>query len=708
MPLTYVDKDHDTIDRWREKFNLICQQVIDLSNETGIRENLISRGRENEIPTSVADSYGHIQEKDELNENIVKSSTDIENFDFEVFADVVDFINDTNKDFTDITNELSNLSTLDKSSLSAAINWCVTELGAKDFTDANYVGMLNEVSAVVGDVGIIETDLPQILLIINLIVNHIGHNGNLLTLTTPIKTDLILSINSLFDLIQLGFANRDAVRLSFDGFDDDDSLTLVDKINKSIKISGDKLRLQTLNKTNYVSAISEIHDEIGGLNNLTTLIDDDIVAGINEKHHWKVMNDNIAFDDDVHILTTGTVLSIEEEYDFWVKEGHREQYNVWVRSSEKRRYRVWTSSGYRKRWNIRQPSGFYKTVAKSFASGHWVTTRTPGGYIYITRNYFDYTGWGFRRGFHLWHGNVIRRTCVKNDDLFTSRNVWWRRHVNRGWNGNLIIGGWGVGRHWRHVISHTKTAEVCFWNVKRKWVNTSTIKSTRVWVDTSKTVQTTRWIDTSHWVRKVKNVDTSHYEKRTRWIDTSHYEKRIRQIPQPDLPEIGLYLDGQVKSAGFFAGTKSNKYDLFGDVVGDVHGRIYGDITGTCGNWSENRQINILGKINGTWLTDGGSNKNLDIQNQLKFSEFIHDHDATSNYWKIGDDKQLHVETIITSLSHTAAWDVMVARVTQAIIDSWEIGQLVVIHSGNYHYLWMKSQMGWFYISGNTYNTATV
>ena len=707
--LTYVDKDHNTIDEWREKFNLISQNVLDLSLVSGVTEDLLSRGPLGEIPGSIVDSYSHSIEKDDENELKVTSSTTISNFDYEVFADIVAFVNDTKKDFKDITDELINLTTEERSSLSAAINWCVTELGASNFTETNFVGMLNDISYVVGDVGVIESDLPQILLILNLMVSRLGSGGNLLNLTTPVKTDLILSINSLMELIEIGFANRDAVRISFDGFDDDESLTLVDKLNKAVAVAGNRLRLQTINKNTHTDSLNEIHDEIGSPSDLTTLLSEDIVSGINEKHHWKVMANNIAYADDVHILTTGTVLTIEEEYDFYVKEGHREQYDVWVRSGEKRNYKVWTSSGYRKNWTVKVPSGYYRNVLKVFPSGHWTQTKVANGFYHLQENFFSYAGFVGRRIGRLWHNPVRRRVCIKNSALPKFRNNWWTIHRRNGWTGPVGLGGIGTGIHDGHILTTTPTGVACSWDIKRKWVNTSTTKSTRVWVNTTKTVNKSKWVDTSHWVKKVKNVDTSHYEKRTRWIDTSHYVKRTRQIPQPDLPEIGLYLDGQVKSsAGFLAGNSSNKFALYGDVIGNVQGRVTGDASGTVGNWSENRQMNLTGAIDGTFLIDGGANKSLNIQNQLKFSQFIHDHDTSSNYWLIGDDKDLYVVTFVASMTHTQAWDAMVVQTTQTVVDTWGIGSLVVIHAGSNHYLWLKSTIGWFYVAGNTYSIATV
>lgn len=704
--LSYVDKEKHTVDEWRENFNRVKENLSKLISSQGDISTLTPRDIDEDtgeviVPDSISSAFSMADIKNKEDFSDVVDAVQHQDFNLADFGTAVGFINHTNTDFKKVVGDLEKLTTEEKQTITGALNWVVHQLDVTatsgvDIGAESFVGLINKLSAKIGNVPLNDADVAAIVTAINLIIAKFGGLGNVLdlsTLATPVKTNFIASINSLMDLIKIAYDNRDNVRVSFDGFDDDSSKTLVEKLNKAIATLGNSTVLRTEAKDILVPSLNELHDEIGDPQTLNTLKKDTIVEGINDRYEgafrWVGNNparNQIFFREDIHILNSGTVLMMEEEYDFWEKSGRTESYNVWVKSSEVRKYKSWVSSGYNKTWYVSKPSGYYTTRTIRVPTYSWTKQRTVIKWNYHHHNVYD-PGKGHKHYRHV--------ACLTPSEFIGWRNKIWNIHLRNGWTGPTGWGGRGWGNHKYHRIFFHR------WNACHsvdRSVRTVTYKNVtkQVWVDTTTRVKHSKWIDTSKWVDKTKVVDTSHWETRKRWVDTSKWVKKTRTVPYPDTPnEGGVYVDGNTKAAGF-------KGYLEGSVVGDVQGTVTGNASGISNNWKTPRMLNLAVQsggngIDGNWVFDGTSNKSLNISGQLPYSKQVHNHDHL--YLGLNDSRQVFKAVTTSSSNINIAWSQIVAIAGQTVVDSWEVGQVVVLKASDSSFTYLKSDGGWMLLS---------
>jgi len=720
LPLSYVDKELHTIDDWRLKFNRLRDNVNYFISFYGDTTLLLPRSFDEEtqeilVPDNIVAAL--IFSKNEKLENELNSfaSTDsATHLDFSDYSSIVEYLNGAKLDFEKISGELDNLTPDERTNIVASLNWVIDQLGSNSFDGDTFVGLLNVLSSKLGDITNNPASLASSVALINLIITKIG-GIDLTALRTTNKVDLIAALNSTLDMIDVALDNREAVRVTFDGFDDDKSETLIVKLNNTWREAGELDRLLTVFKDTWVGAINEIHDEVGTPTELNTDKKDTIVDAISEKKQWQIYKNNpekIYYNDDVHILNDGDVLIIDEEYDFWKEQGYLETYKVWVKSSEKRKYREWLDQSYTQKYKVKKPSGYWKNVTTKTPIYSWSKIKVGQNIKVTTKNFYN-PAIAPRVG----HAPHIAHHCLAPSSFGVLRDKWWKAHLANKWTGPLGNGGYGWGKHKGHFIGISVGGH-CSWTTKLVKRVRYVYNTTKKWVDTSTYVTKTRVVNKGTWVTKTKVVDTSHWENRKRWIDTSTWVKKTRRVPQPDLPEIGLYIDGNVKGTTFKAGGTAAErkqtikingdrvrayVDLEGTVTGNVTGTVTGNASGTANGWTRGKLFSLTGEIEGDATIQGTTNKSINISNQTNFSKKVHNHDDR-NYWKIGETKQLYLAQSTSSLTEAGAWAYATTTAGTAIVNSWEVGQLVVVITAGKDYVWMKSNVGWFKLSESQYN----
>lgn len=210
-------------------------------------------------------------------------------------------------EWKDITNAIisavgdnTTLNTTAKSNLVASINELVGKLGnlttlnttAKD----DVVGAINEVLGELGDVSAIDSSLGTITNAVAGINALVSKLGDLTTLNTTAKSNLVVALNEvntdLADGLQaLSNDIGDLTALSTTA-----KTNLVASINEVVGDIGDLSTLSTTAKADLVSAINELETsvaEIGDLTTLNTTDKTDLVSAINEVIAEQLTNDSV-------------------------------------------------------------------------------------------------------------------------------------------------------------------------------------------------------------------------------------------------------------------------------------------------------------------------------------------------------------------------------------------------------------------------------
>ena len=175
--------------------------------------------------------------------------------------------------FADNTGDVSNLNTVNKSSIVGAINELVGNEG--DITNLNtanktsLVAAVNELKGNEGNItGLNTSNKESIVDAVNELVSNIG---SITTLETTNKSSIISAVNEVVSSIGntsgLSTTNKDSI---------------VSAVNELVSNSGSITNLNTSNKTSLVAAINEVSNNAGSITNLDTVDKSSIVAAINE------------------------------------------------------------------------------------------------------------------------------------------------------------------------------------------------------------------------------------------------------------------------------------------------------------------------------------------------------------------------------------------------------------------------------------------
>ena len=161
-------------------------------------------------------------------------------------------------DLQNITGDLNNLTTTDKSNLVAAINEVLAAVGAIASDLANTAGDLNDLTTT--DKSNLVAAINEVLAAVGAVASDLANTaGDLNDLTTTDKSNLVAAINEV--LAAVGAVASDLANIAGDlnDLNTTDKSNLVAAINEMLANAGDLNDLDTTDKSNLVAAINEIN-----------------------------------------------------------------------------------------------------------------------------------------------------------------------------------------------------------------------------------------------------------------------------------------------------------------------------------------------------------------------------------------------------------------------------------------------------------------